>query len=65
LRNDGDNAAFGTVYIDGYERMKYALRPAEIVNYEIVVIPEKDILTVNVYSPDSWMHPAKLEVKIN
>jgi hypothetical protein len=43
--------------------MKYALRPAEIVNYEIVVVPEKDILTVNVYSPDSYMHPAKLTVE--
>ncbi|MEI6520318.1 MAG: right-handed parallel beta-helix repeat-containing protein [bacterium] len=65
LRNDGENAAFGTVFIDGYERMKFALRPAEMQSYEIVVIPEKEMLTVNVYSPDSWMHPAKLEVKIN
>ncbi len=63
LRNDGADAAFGTVFIDGYERFKYALRPEEIQNYEIVVIPEKEILTVNVYSPDSYMHPAKILIK--
>ena len=70
LRNDGADAARGTAVVDctgiadaalaGTTRIAFDLKPGETHAWDFTATAGPGQLTVQVASPDSWLHPATL-----
>jgi len=72
LRNDGTDAASGTVVVDctgtadaalaGPSRVDFSLAPGETRTWDFTLTAGPGQATVEVASPDAWLHPARLAI---